>query len=225
MSPINLRKWDRAKWKGCGFISAPGFAPVFGLIFTDEIAALSIFEEWRRKFGVEDVNNDIRISIVGQLSRRDPYGYGVTVGANFENTNTHELESTVMISRINFMDHPNPQNLAVFLAAYEDFGGYLLAPIVAKADLSDGKFMPEYGLGKRHLSVRSAWEIGEHDPDCMVLKPDHDPIIPSDVENPPVLKALERIRARRPSSDISKGLNRAARRREKAKGKRAERRS
>lgn len=225
VSPINTRKWDRAKWKGCGFMSAPDLPPVFGLIFTNEKAALSIFEEWRNNFGHEDLNNDIRVSIVGQLSRRDPHGYGVIVGGNVENANIRELETAVMISRINFMDHPNPQNLALFLAAYEEFGGYILAPIIAKSDLSDGKFMPEFGLGKRHLSVRSAWEIGEHDPDCVVLKPDHDPIIPSDVQNPPVVKALRRVRARRPSSKKSTGFNRAERRREKAKGRRKKKRS
>jgi len=224
VSPINVRKWDRAKWNGCGFMSAPGLPPVFGLIFTNERAALSIFEEWRDKFGDEDVNNDIRISIVGQLSHRDPHGYGVTIGGNFENANMRELESAVMVSRINFMEHPAPQNLAVFLAAYDDFGGYILAPAVANSDLTGGRFMPELGLGKRHLNVRSAWEIGEHDPDCVVLKPDHDPIIPSDVQNPPVVKTLERIRARRPLIDSNKGLNRAERRREKAKGKRKKKR-
>ena len=196
VSPINSRKWDRAKWRGCGFMSGPGIVPVFGLIFTDEKAALTIFEEWLKSYGHEDVNDEIRVSIVGQLSRRDPHGYGVTVGGNFENANLGELESAIMISRVNFMDHPNPQNLGIFLDAFVGFGGYLLAPIIAKSDLSDGKFLPEYGLRKRHLSVRNAWEIGQNDPDCIVLKPDHDPIIPAGVENPPVLKALERIRAR-----------------------------
>lgn len=103
-----------------------------------------------------------------------------------------------MISRTNFMEYLNPQNLAVFLSAYDEFGGNILAPIVANSDLSDGKFMPELGLKKRHLNVRSAWEIGEHDPDCVVLKLDHDPIIPSDIQNPPVGKTLERKRTRRP---------------------------
>tara|TARA_R110001583_G_scaffold194985_1_gene368347 strand:+ start:1073 stop:3763 length:2691 start_codon:yes stop_codon:yes gene_type:complete len=222
VSPINARKWDRAKWNGCGFMSAPGLPPVFGLIFTNERAALSIFEEWHNKFGDEDVNNDIRISIVGRLSHRDPHGYAVTVGGNFENANMREMETAIMISRINFMDHPNPQNLAVFLAAYEEFGGYQLAPVVAKSDLSEGKFMPELGLAKRHLTVRSAWELGEHDPDFMVLKPDHDPIIPKDVLNPPVRKALERVRARRSTSvGHYSGLNRAERRKAKSKSKRS----
>ncbi|SFS22263.1 hypothetical protein [Yoonia litorea] len=225
VSPINVRKWDRAKWSGCGFLSAPGFPPVFGLIFTNEQAALSIFEEWRNKFGKEDVHDDIRVSIVGQLSHRDPHGYGVTVGGNFENADMREQESAVMISRINFMEHPNPQSLAVFLAAYGELGGYILAPIVANSDLSDGKFMPELGLRKRHLKVRSAWEIGEHDPDCVVLKPDHDPIIPSDVQNPPVVKAMARVRSRRRSVNPNGGLNRAGRRREKAKGKRKKKRT
>lgn len=223
VSPINIRKWDRAKWNGCGFMSAPGLPPVFGLIFTNERAALSIFEEWRSKFGNEDVNNDVRVSIIGQLSHRDPHGYGVTIGGNFENANMREMQTAVMISRMNFMEHPNPQNLAIFLDAYEGFGGYLLAPVVAKSDLSEGKFMPELGLAKCHLNVRSAWEIGEHDPDCVVLKPDHDPIIPPDVQNPPVVRALERIRARMRPIESNKGLNRAERRREKAKGKRKNR--
>lgn len=219
LSPINIAKWNRAKWSGCGFLSYPGAPPVFGLIFTNERAALSIFEEWRKNFGVEDVHNELRVSIVDRLSHLDPYGYGVSVGGNFENANMRELESAVTISRINFMKRPNPQNLAVFLSSYKEFGGYILAPVVANGDLSDGKFMPSLGLRKRHLVVRSAWEIGEHDPDCVVLRPDHDPIIPADVEDPPVIKALARIRASRPTIEASKGLNRTERRREAAKGR------
>src|SRR5262245_20176478 len=39
-------------------------------------------------------------------------------------------------------------------------------------------------ISKRQLSIRPAWQIGEHDPDIMAIQQDSDPIIPDEIENP-----------------------------------------
>lgn len=218
VSSINVRKWDRAKWNGVAVGMSPGYAPFLGLIFRDESAAISIFEEWRDQFGEEDIHDDIRVAIVRQLSRVDPHGYGVSVGGNFANAGVKKLETAISISRKNFMEHPNPQNLEMFLREYDTFGGYLLAPVISDNTLSNGRFLAQYGIGKQDLHVKSAWELSENDPDSMLLKPEHDPIIPPGVENPPVLRALERIKAM--GERVASGLNRQDRRKEKSKKRR-----
>jgi len=47
----------------------------------------------------------------------------------------------------------------------------------------------------RTLAVREAWQIGTNDLDASILDDeDDDPIVPSDVTDPPVRAALESIR-------------------------------
>ena len=64
---------------------------------------------------------------------------------------------------------------------------------------SNGMFdIPEGGtfILKREFNVRAAWEIGEHDPDCVGIRPEDDPIIPEGQVDAPVLAVLKAIRAK-----------------------------
>lgn len=58
-------------------------------------------------------------------------------------------------------------------------------------------FRFDLAIAKRKLEVRRAWEIGPNDPDLPTLMDDDNPIIPVGVEDPPVRKALEAVRAMR----------------------------
>jgi hypothetical protein len=51
----------------------------------------------------------------------------------------------------------------------------------------------DVSLGKYHLDVRPAWQVGENDPDGIALKLDDPPVIPPDEPNAPVLKALQQL--------------------------------
>lgn len=208
VSPINIKKWDKAKWIGVAVGTSPGAAPFLGLIFKNENAARSVFKDWRAAYGEEDVTDAIRVAIVRGLTNSDPHGYGVIIGANWQSAKMQPGSMVVSISRMNYMERPNPQNLEMFLQEYEKFGGFLLAPVVSVDSFRDVRFIADCAIGKRHLHLRQAWEVGEHDPDSVIIRAEHDPIIPKDVKDPPVKALMARKRALAAadaSNDIAKG--------------------
>ena len=214
LSPINLKKWDKAGWKGVAMGTYPGVTPILGLIFENEGAATSIFQDWRNKCGEEDVNDAIRVAIVRGLTVSDPHGYGVIIGANWQNAKSQPGEMMVAISRMKHMEHPNPQNLEWFIQEYQDFGGFLLAPAISVDGFKDVRFVSELALAKRDLHIRQAWEIGENDPDGTILLPEHEPIIPDGVDDPPVNALMARNRNRateKASKRTGKGKHRRKR--------------
>jgi len=90
------------------------------------------------------------------------------------------------------MDPPDHINLNNFIEVYKRTGWYVLLPI----HFTNASALPEpfwnYGIAKQQISIRPAWQIGEHDPDVMAIRQDTEPIIPNGIENPPVLQALKR---------------------------------
>ena len=52
-----------------------------------------------------------------------------------------------------------------------------------------------YVVLKRKFDMRQAWQIGENDPEIVVLHKDDEPIVPEGVTNPPVNTVLRRIRS------------------------------
>ena len=47
-------------------------------------------------------------------------------------------------------------------------------------------------IRKSHINVIEAWSIGPNDIEMMAIREDDDPIIPEDVENPPIIDAMRR---------------------------------
>lgn len=48
-SPINLEKWNAAKWRGTVYLWG-GDAPAIGLFFTNYSVGKEIFKEWKKKY-------------------------------------------------------------------------------------------------------------------------------------------------------------------------------
>lgn len=194
LSPIDIPAWNRASWGGTLFAMADQPPPILGLMFKDLRAAVAVFAGWRAKWGQEDVQDALRVVIVTGVSATNPAHYSVLIGPNITQGIDRDTRVFVSVSRINRMTPETPTNLNLFLANFRRYGGYLLVP----ADMgSPPKIEMSSFLAKRHLHVRSAWEIGENDPDSSALHDDDDPIIPEGVAEPPVTKTLEKLRARR----------------------------
>ena len=100
----------------------------------------------------------------------------------------------MFVSRVNRMIPKTTRNLDMFLAAYKRAGAYLLMPL--NLDLERPQLNFELAILKRNLVVRKAWEITENDPDVCAIGDDDDPLLPTDVEDPPILRALEQRRIR-----------------------------
>lgn len=129
------------------------------------------------------------------VSCADPAAYAVTVGRNIEDIQREEPDALLsMLSRINWMDRPDPANLENFLSSYRRRGSYRLVPMAMTGAVTLDAFRFDLAILKRRLEVRSAWEIGSNDPDMSVLRDGDEPMIPEGLTDPPVREALAILR-------------------------------
>ena len=168
--------------------------PVLALCFQNIGAGAQIFEAWRARFGAVDQEEDIRIAIIQGISRSNPAAYAVTVGHHVEALLRESPDAIfTMLSRINRMDVASPENLMQFLTAYVRHGSYRLVPMRMIHEVTLDAFRFDLAITKRKLELRRAWQIGPHDLDMSVLRDDDEPIVPDDVQDPPVREALKCI--------------------------------
>lgn len=195
LSLINIPAWDKAQWSGLFFMIYPEgqFPPCIGLLFKNREAAMDIFVGWLDRLGKKDEKEELRISIVTGVDKNNPAHYRVHIGTNI---NTYERigeqKQFVLVSRINTMTPDSDKNLSMFLKTYEKYGVYCLLPAILKEGQVKPEVVKNLFLFKKSLIVKPAWQIGDNDEDFIVLQPGDEPIIPEDVKNAPVLKALER---------------------------------
>ena len=140
----------------------------------------------------KDEEEELRISIITGLDKDNPAHYRVHVGTNINTEQIGEQIQFLLVSRINTMIPDNDKNLSMFLEAYEKYGVYCLMPAILKEGQDEPEVIRNLFLYKKSLIVKAAWQIGDNDEDFVVLQPGDDPIIPEDVKNAPVLRALER---------------------------------
>lgn len=195
LSPIDMPLWDSAKWRATGFALIPGLPPVMAVVFENGEAGQAIFRSWQERWGREDSNNDLRVAVIKGVSSEHPLEYVVSIGPNAHNMGMLAGKAFLLVSRFNRMNPASMANLDRFIEAYEKVGTYLLVP--AQMDGVAFTPFPELAIKKRHIDLRQAWQIGENDPDIVVLRADDAPIIPAAETDPPVKRALERNRTLR----------------------------
>jgi hypothetical protein len=92
------------------------------------------------------------------------------------------------------MDPIDLRNLNAFLNIYKCVGTYIIMPVGVNHSGTTSEPFFDLSIVKRELNIRSAWEIGENDPDVWGIQEDDDPIIPNGVVNAPVLRTLQRFK-------------------------------
>ena len=200
LTPIDTRLWNRAQWRGTVFEWSPdpGNPPILAIGFEDEEAGQEIFRAWRDRWGSTDENDFIRVAIITGLSEQRPAEYAVAIGPNLRHVVKDGQKAFWLLSRINRMSASSSTNLSNFVKAYRAAGIFFLAPVLLSSSRNIvGAPSRQFAIAKRHLDIREAWQIGENDPDTSVLNEDDEPIIPEGVTDPPVDRALTRIRTRR----------------------------
>ena len=195
LSPIDIPLWDRARWRGTLVACRPNVPPILALAFEDGQAGQAIFRAWKERWGNEDRDEMLRVAIITGLSKRNPAEYAVVVGPNLQHLGENNEKVVMSVSRIQRMSPRTSKNLDNFLAAYKKAGAFLLAPAQLTKDITSPQ-MPfvQLAIGKRQLDLRQAWQISEDDLDLVVLDDDDEPLIPAGVTDPPVNRALLRIR-------------------------------
>lgn len=193
-SLINLPLWDKARWKATVYVEFPDSnqPPFMALGFADAEAGKTIFDEWHKRIGKIDSFERLRVSIITGVNKNRPFSYSVVIGANPKLKSDTQSSFLILVSRINRMDPPNQINLNRFLDMYKKMGWYVLLPIHFANGSAASEPLWEYGIAKRELTIRPAWQIAEHDPDAVAIQDNDEPIIPDGVNDPPVLRVLKR---------------------------------
>lgn len=185
-SIINQSLWDKAGWQGMmyGYVG-PNQPPLLGLIFSSPEMANAIFEEWQDRFGREDANEEIRISIVKGIDRKNPYYYRGCISRDMDAIAKDDARRFVSVARMTTMTVSDHKNLELFQRAFATQGCYFLLPAIFNGE-GKPQLLPERAILKRKLNVREAWQIGRHDLDSMAVTPNDDVIIPDGEESPPI---------------------------------------
>lgn len=196
VSPIDVHKWNAARWGATLFMYEPNrndVTPVLGLAFAERKPAAAIFEGLRSRLGQNDPNNELRIAIIRGISAADPNAYSIIIGPNLDNIAKTSGNIIGFVSRINQMRPTSLRNLETFLDEFRKHKRYLLVPAHFPSRTSQPDLMFELGLGKCDLTIREAWQISDNDPDVSVLDLDDPPLIPNDQPNAPAIKAMEHL--------------------------------
>ena len=198
LSPIDIPLWDKAKWQGTAFIIFADEPPILSITFKDGKAGNTIFRAWKDRWGNGDADDALRLAIIKGVSKQNPAEYGVILGPSFQQFSGGQGKFILFVSRMQRMSPNSLKNLEKFVEAYNNAGRFFLAPVQLnpRNEISN---LPshQFAIAKRQLEIREAWQIGENDPDLVILREDDDPIIPDGVADPPVRKALSRKRDRR----------------------------
>jgi hypothetical protein len=193
-SVINIPLWDRAKWNAIAYAWSPNELPFLVLGFTNSDAGKAIFKGWQARFGKVDEQEYIRVSVVMGTDERLPYRYSVVIGVNPEFLRARTGGShSFMVSKVLGMDPSTPKNMEQFLTQYKETNSYIILPGHYENPSLPPVLCPELGIEKRNLRVCEAWQIDEHDPDICALQTGINPIIPDDIKNAPVHRALKHI--------------------------------
>jgi hypothetical protein len=197
ISPIRVSLWDQAGWHGTVFLwtSVEAEPPILALLFSDSTSGRRIFEEWRR----ERANSALNVSVVRGIDVSFPHSYYVIVSSD-PDAITSKPQFVTMVSRQRRMDPTSSTNLNSFLERFRTAGSYFLAPAYAPKDNPSGlgprDVYLDLAVPVQKIRVVHAWQVGIHDLEQIVVKPENKPIIPEGVVDPPILALLRRNRER-----------------------------
>ncbi|MEO1964599.1 tetratricopeptide repeat protein [Hyphomonas sp.] len=172
-SVIDLQTWNKAVWRGCGFLhTGPDLPPIMLLLFEDEAAGRKIFERWRERFGEQDEADEIAISFIRELPEQSPHHYIAQITSRLpDETDPAHAKLVTSPIRSLMVTPPNSDNLDRFLAAYQRFGVYAIAPgIMPTKPDTPPEVEFDLAIQKRMLDVKNAAEVDENEAAAISLQ-------------------------------------------------------
>lgn len=188
VSLIQASLWDQAGWRGLGFQTCEGETPLLMFGFENVAVGHKIFDNIAKTIGEKDPNNALRIVLIRGINRKNPAHYRVVVTSNIDRSDDGYSKVQAVLSRIHNMTPNSSENIDRFLKDYEVHKKCHVATVNAQ-----GKLVSH--LITSGVVVMHAWEIDENDQEISAIKPDDDILIPAGMENPPVSRALAKIRS------------------------------
>lgn len=192
-SIIEMHLWENAKWIGIGCLSTLEVPFGIFLAYKNGDLGRKIFENWILRFGKIDHQEEINVAIIKGVNLENPFWYRVHISKRIDKKMIKDGQTMISASKFHEMQTNNPSNLTKLISGLNQFKEYTLFPASLR---ENGSIEPFFDLGifKKQLTVRHAWEIGEHDFDAPVIRSDDNPIIPADKPDAPVIHLLKKKR-------------------------------
>lgn len=177
-SMIDVETWDKAIWRGAGFILGYTSLPTLLLLFVNEQYATKIFQDWIAEIGDNDKNDDIRIALVEGDVPGESAGYYIVIGTNLDEAIKRAERNGLPVDEIFIMNvtrfiRANPTDnfkcYNLFKEAYENAHEYFLMPAVIEEQTGQIKPIPSCQIHKRSLIYRNINDITEDDEDAILL--------------------------------------------------------
>lgn len=193
-SPINLEKWNAAKWRGIAYLWG-GDAPAIGLFFANYMEGREIFKEWKKNCtDMEFADTFLKVDyivppfpeacwIYKSYDRDYGKGYFLYIGANIDasisraNSSGIEMQELLLttVSRYQWMSENNgSNNRDQFWNMYRKVGKYYLVPVGLKnpsmgITIENMQFDFEYAIQMKEITITAGAEITEENPCKAVL--------------------------------------------------------
>lgn len=187
---INNELWDNAKWKAFGFLSSYNIPLGLILSFENIDYGKKIFSEWIDKYGKIDNNEEISITIIKGINKKNPYWYKVFISKNVGKSSMTDGQFISLSSRFHRMEPQNSTNLDNLVNGYNTYRKFVLIPAHIDTNFQMTPII-ELGTLKTELKIKNAWEIGIHDFERVVITEDDNPIIPDNIIDAPILEVLK----------------------------------
>ncbi len=127
VSIIDNHLWDNAKWKGVAVLAfQDGVGIVLG--FEDISYGNKIFENWISRFGNTDSENQIKISVITEVRKDNPFAYKVMISSNIENRKMDKNSIFVTTMRFHEMDAKNAQTITILKQGFNYFNKFKMCP-------------------------------------------------------------------------------------------------
>lgn len=170
-SVIDIHAWDQAQWRGTAYAQvSPSQPPYIAFLFENEEGGRKIFERWRERFGAQDENEEIYLSIIQQLPEQSEHHYCIQITSKLPETGSLKTNQVMtMASRSLTMTPDNGTNLEKFLKSYRNFGAFYMLPALLDDSGIPGLVF-DLAILKHDITVKFADDVGEHDLESMALR-------------------------------------------------------
>lgn len=192
-SPIDLEKWNKARWRGNAYLWGEGMPPILGLVFDNYDVAKKIFEEWKLSAENDFADKFIRIDFIvppfgehikNNKNCNNGLGYFVSVGANIDEATKRGNQSGIPLNEMLIMNinriRWNDENVeswhrSKFQEIVRKGLGYLLVPVDAKRAISDSFYTPDLHLAIKmhHAHFITGEDALNNDMLSYIVKPDN----------------------------------------------------
>lgn len=200
-SLIDISLWDKARWKGCGYLILPDFTEPAILLFLFENFKVGkqIFDQWKSDRLNDNLN--LKMYFIKGVNTDHPSWYKVllTPEITIQESDKKQNESRHVIcaSRFHLMQTTDSSNIDLFEKNVAKFNIFGLTAAEFDTDINkvirtQGKHL-DYFIPIKNFEFIEAWTIGEHDVASVVILPDDNPIIPPDhMYDAPIINLMKK---------------------------------